>query len=171
MRQKTGKGYRDSPNNEQLRQPAVRQCLNTGAVKPLADEVNIMIDDAALGDGWQVWNAAEDRVILTYRPDVFDSNEFPAPCLPTIYVTHGHRRRRPGPPRTHDPDDPWLVTLYLEPEVNHPPSEFDSRHEAITAAQDLSRDFVEGHIDYRSLYQIPRDAYLEQLDTMTEPVD
>ena len=54
------------------------------------------LEEAALGDGWRVWNAETDRVILAYRPDVFDGGEFPAACMPTLYVTHGQRNRRPG---------------------------------------------------------------------------
>ena len=51
----------------------------------------------ALPAGWQVWTEEhEGRVILAYRPDVFDADEFPAACLPTIYVTNGSRANRPG---------------------------------------------------------------------------
>jgi len=119
-----------------------------------------------LPSGWQVWNDADTRSILAYRPDVFDSEAFPAPCLPTIYLSKGQRGRRPGPHRPA-PGDPWYVTLFLEPEVNRDPEPFDSREAAVTGARDLAARFAAGELDYRSLYQVPREAYLDELDELT----
>lgn len=126
-----------------------------------------MIDEAALGEGWQVWNAEEGRVVLAYRPDVFDGAEFPAPCLPTMYVTRGRRNRRPEGNRNLPPDAPWMVTLYLEPEVDRDPDAYDSFEAACSGAEALTRRFADGDVDYRSLYQVPRDRYLDELDEMT----
>ena len=125
------------------------------------------LEEAALGDGWRVWNAETDRVILAYRPDVFDGGEFPAPCLPTLYVTRGRRNRRPEGNRNLPPDAPWMVTLYLEPEVDRDPEAYDALAEAIEAAEALTRRFAAGEVDYRALYQVPREAYLEKLDELT----
>lgn len=121
---------------------------------------------SGLADGWVVWNREETKVVLTYRPDVFDTQEYPAPCLPTIHVTKGRRGRRPGP---HDPapSDPWFVTLYLEPEIAGDEHRYDSRATAEDGALDLAARFAEGDVDYRSLYQVPRDAYLDRLDELT----
>lgn len=127
----------------------------------------IMVDEAALGDGWRIWNAEESRVVLAYRPDVFDGADFPAPCMPTIYVTRGRRTRRPEGNRNLPPDAPWMVTLYLEPDVNRPPDAYDTVEGARDGAEGLSRRFAAGELDYRSLYQVPRDRYLDELDTLT----
>jgi hypothetical protein len=125
-----------------------------------------MVDEGALGDGWRVWNAEDDRVILAYRPDVFDGAEFPAPCLPTLYVTRGRRNRRPEGNRNLPPDAPWMVTLFLEPEVNRPPDAYDSLSAALAAAEELTRRFAAGEVEYRDLYQVPRDRYLAELDAL-----
>jgi hypothetical protein len=125
------------------------------------------LEEASLGDGWRVWNAETDRVILAYRPDVFDGDEFPAPCLPTLYVTRGRRNRRPEGNRNLPPDAPWMVTLYLEPDVNRDPEAHDSLAEAVEAAEALTRRFAAGEVDYRALYQVPREAYLGKLDELT----
>jgi len=125
-----------------------------------------MIEEAALGEGWTVWNAAADRAVLAYRPDVFDGDAFPAPCLPTVYVARGRRTRRPGGNRNLPPDAPWLVTLRLEPDVERDPETAPSRSAAAETAAELTRRFAAGEIDYRSLYAVPRPAYLEKLDAL-----
>ncbi|WP_324662327.1 DUF5820 family protein [Haloarcula sediminis] len=122
------------------------------------------MDLAALPDEWTVWNRTETDLILAYRPDVFDSEAFPAPCLPTIYLTRGKRTRRPGADRT---GEDWYVTLYLEPEVDHQAAAVRERDDAVAAAVDLADDFAAGEFDFRSLYQVPREAYLAELDTLT----
>jgi hypothetical protein len=126
-----------------------------------------MVEEAALGTGWRVWNAEEARVVLAYRPDVFDGDAFPAPCMPTIYVTRGRRTRRPAGTRNLPPDAPWMVTLYLEPDVDRPPDAYDTREAALDAAETLTERFAAGVVDYRSLYQVPRDRYLAELDELT----
>lgn len=126
-----------------------------------------MLEEAALGDGWQVWNAEDTRAILAYRPDVFNGSEFPAACLPTVYVTRGRRNRRPEGNRNLPPNAPWMVTLYLEPEVNRDPDAYDTRSGALDGAVELTHRFADGDIDYRGLYQVPRERYFEKLDELT----
>ena len=128
----------------------------------LADE-----DREALADGWRVWSDAEDRLVLAYRPDVFDGTEFDAACMPTLYVTRGRRSRRPGGTRNLPPDAPWVVTLFLEPEVSATPREFDTPADAVEGALALAAEFARGDVDYRSLYQVPRPDYFERLDGLT----
>jgi hypothetical protein len=118
-----------------------------------------------LHEDWTVWSDGERKVIFAYRPDVFDSDHFPAPCLPTLYLTKGRRRRKPG--RQTRPDDPWYVTLFLEPEVDRDAEEYDSREAAEEGALDVADRFARGEIDYRGLYQVPRDQYLDELDALT----
>jgi hypothetical protein len=118
-----------------------------------------------LPEGWQVWaNEPEGRSVLTYRPEVFNTKDFPAPCLPTIYVSNGSRRRRPGASQVAT--DTWHVSLFLEPEVEGPVEQYDSRSAAVDGAVDLAARFSRGRIDYRGLYQVPREAYLDRLDDL-----
>lgn len=121
------------------------------------------MNDASLPAGWGCWHEERDRVILAYRPDVFDSNAFPAACLPTIYVTGGSPRRRPGGTDT----DSWQVTLFLEPEIEALSERHEDRAAAINAACEHAKRFATGEIDYRTLYQVPREAYFERLDELT----
>ena len=124
------------------------------------------MSDDALPDGWTVWNdEAGGRRILAYRPDVFEGQSFPAACLPTIFVSNGSRRRRPGASLVET--DTWHVRLFLEPEVEGPVEEYDTREAALDAAARLARRFADGEVDYRGLYQVPREAYFDRLDELT----
>lgn len=128
------------------------------------------MDDRDLADGWTVWNEGEDgRLVLVYRPDVFDSDSYPAPCLPTIYLTHGRRTRRPGRnPADRTGRDAWYVRVTLEPEVElASPDRFPDRASAERAARDLAEQFTAGQLDYRDAYQVPRPDYLAKLDELT----
>ena len=117
--------------------------------------------------GWRVWNAeSEGRVILAYRPDVFDSAAFPAACLPTIYVTNGSPKRRPGAGAVDT--DRWQVKLFVEPEVEVGTEAFDDRPAALDGAVETARAFAAGEVDYRAAYQVPREAYLARLDELTD---
>lgn len=131
-----------------------------------------MADLTALPDSWTVWNEGDDgRIVLAYRPDVFNGDAFPAPCLPTLYLTHGRRTRRPGAnPGTVDDD--WHVTLYLEPEVHlRETNRFPTRAQALERLTELARLFDDGEIDYREIYQVPREEYFERLDELTGAAD
>ncbi|PCR92602.1 DUF5820 family protein [Natrinema ejinorense] len=128
------------------------------------------VDRSRLPDGWTVWSEGEHgRLVLAYRPDVFDGGEFPAACLPTLYLTHGKRTRRPGvnPADTADAED-WFVTLYLEPDVSLDETlRFPTRGAALERTVELARAFDDGEIAYRELYQVPREAYFDRLDELT----
>ena len=119
----------------------------------------------SLPDGWRVWNREPSgRVILAYRPDVFDGDALPAPCLPTIYLTNGSRRARPGAGQYAT--DEWHVVLYLEPEVEAAAETYDDRSAAVDAAGDVAERFAAGEVDYRGAYQVPREGYFERLDEL-----
>ncbi|ADJ15170.1 DUF5820 family protein [Halalkalicoccus jeotgali] len=117
--------------------------------------------------GWEQWSDEPDRQVFVYRPDVFDSQAFPAPCLPTLYLSNGpHRNRRPE--QRHERGGcSWHLTLYLEPDVVLAEERYDERTEASEAATDLARRFADGDLDYRDAYQVPREAYLDRLDELT----
>jgi len=120
-----------------------------------------------LPDGWVRWSEADEKLVWAYRPDEFDGGAYPPPCLPTLYVTRGRRSRRPGGARNPGPDASWYVTLFLEPEVSRDAEEFTDRPAAVEGARTLARRFATGQIDYRALYQVPREAYFERLDELT----
>lgn len=123
---------------------------------------------SSLPDAWNVWNRGEDgRLVLAYRPDVFDAEEFPAACLPTLYLTHGRRTRRPGNVRPDHTTSDWWVTFYLEPEVTATNERFPTREAALERGLEVARAFDDGEIDYRDVYQVPREAYFERLDELT----
>jgi hypothetical protein len=113
--------------------------------------------------GWTVWHEEPDgRAILAYRPDVFDTEAFPAPCLPTIYLSPGSPRRRPGPRQ----GDGWTVTLFLEPAVDVRVETADTRDAGVDATLCIADAFATGGIDYRGAYQVPREDYLRRLDEL-----
>lgn len=122
-----------------------------------------------LPDSWTVWNEGEDgRVVLVYRPDVFDTEAFPAACLPTMYVTRGPTdRRRPPDERPGRVRDDWHVTLSLEPDVSAPSRAHRRRTDALEEAVTWATAFDRGAVDYRGLYQVPRERYLDRLDELT----
>lgn len=122
------------------------------------------LDD--LSSEWEIWNREPTKVVLTYRPDVFNSEAYPAPCLPTIHIRRGKRSRRPGR-NTSTPDDFWYVTLYLEPEVSGEERRYESQDGAFDAAVETAAQFAAGEIEYRSLYQVPRPEYLDRVDELT----
>lgn len=116
--------------------------------------------------GWELWNAEPDgRVILAFRPDVFDADAFPAECLPTIYVTNGARNARPGSGQYETPE--WHVVLFLEPEIEARSETYDDREAALAAARDVGARFAAGEIAYRDPYQVPREEYFAKLDELT----
>lgn len=122
-----------------------------------------------LAEGWEVWSESEDRLVFTFRPDVFEGQSYPPACLPTIYVTRGSRNRRPGVMPDPPPDADWHVTLFLEPEVTRQPERYDDRVAALDGARDTAARFARGEIDPRALYQVTdgREAYLDRLAKLT----
>lgn len=122
-----------------------------------------------LADGWEVWSESDDRLVFTYRPDVFEGQRYPPACLPTIYVTRGARDRRPGVSLDPAPDADWHVTLYLEPDVEGASDRYDDRAAALAGARDLAARFARGEVDVRACYQVTddREAYLDRLAELT----
>lgn len=125
----------------------------------------------ALPDGWQVWNAeAGGRVVLAYRPDVFDGDAFPAACLPTLTVgPGGSPDARPDP---RGESGLWHVACYLEPDVRlrEVEARFDDRDAAVERAVEVAGRFAAGELDYRGAYHEPRAAYLDRLDELLDQV-
>lgn len=120
----------------------------------------------SLPDGWSVWSEQRDgRVVMTYRPDVFDSQAYPPPCMPTLYIAKGSRPSRPSDARTESSH--WMVTLFLEPEIDLERETYDDRQTALDGAVSIATKFTQGTIDYRDAYQVPREAYLDKLDELT----
>lgn len=118
-----------------------------------------------LPDGWVIWNdEPEGRAILAYRPDVFNTEDFPAPCMPTIFISNGSRSKRPG--ASQIATETWHYTLFLEPDIEARADEYDSREAAIDGATAAAAAFVGGDVDYRGAYQVPREDYFDKLDEL-----
>jgi hypothetical protein len=124
--------------------------------------------DEELPEGWTVWNDEPGgRRILAYRPDVFDTEQFPPACLPTLYVAAG-APNRPAAEAELGTTDVWRVEFFLEPDVTLVPARtHDTREEALAGARELADQFARGDLDYREAYQVPRDEYLDELDELT----
>lgn len=117
--------------------------------------------------GWEHWSDEPDRQVFVYRPDVFDSEGFPAPCMPTLYLSNGpHRNRRPEQ-RHGVPSESWYLTLYLEPDVVLAEERYDDREHARSGMEGLARRFAAGELEYRRAYQVPREDYIDRLDELT----
>jgi hypothetical protein len=124
--------------------------------------------DEGLPAAWTRWSDEPDRTVFVYRPDVFDSEAFPAACIPTLYLSRGpHRNRRPEHRRPDYRPQGWHVTLYLEPEVVLREERYEDRERAFEAGRAMARRFATGGFDHRSAYQVPREAYLDRLDELT----
>jgi hypothetical protein len=126
----------------------------------------------ALPDGWQVWNAEPGgRVVLTYRPDIFDGDGFPPSCLPTLTVAPG--ASPDARPERQAGTDRWHVALFLEPDVRVRAVETsaDDRDAAVERAVAVARQFATGEVDYRAAYHEPRTAYLDRLDQLLRSAD
>ena len=122
----------------------------------------------ALPESWVVWNDEEvGNGILVFRPDVFDSTAFPPECLPTISLTSQSPDRPPG--ERPAGANRWHVVLYLEPDVRARGLDrsYETREAAVEGAVELATRFARGEIDYRALYQVPREEYLDRLDALT----
>jgi hypothetical protein len=122
----------------------------------------------SLPAGWETWSEEpEGRVVLAYRPDVFDSEAFDPACLPTLTVAPGRSPDRP--PTRRGQSDGWHAVLYLEPRVRvrDCDASFADRASAIEGAHGIASRFAGGEIDYRGAYQRPREAYLDRLDELT----
>lgn len=128
-----------------------------------------MTDWSGLPEGWSVWHEADEgRVVLVFRPDVFDTERFPAACLPTLLVSQRPPRERL--PRLDAERTDWYVALRLEPEVlvRGVGGRHESRTDAVADAIEVARAFAAGQIDVRAAYQVPRDAYLDELESLFE---
>ena len=114
-----------------------------------------------LPEGWEVWTESEEKAVLVFRPDVFDGDALPAPCMPTVYVTKGKRRRKPG--RDVRPGDPWYVTLFLEPEVSGDEREYPDREAAVAVEKDMVKvALCEDHFQER-LEELSDSGWLDEL--------
>ena len=122
---------------------------------------------AELPHGWAVWNAEPGgRVVLAYRPGVFDGDAFPPACLPTLTVAPG--RSPDGRPDHRGETGRWHVALYLEPDVRvrEVDASFEARDAAVAAAAAAAGAFAAGELDLRGAYSEPRDGYLDRLDEL-----
>ncbi|UPW00547.1 DUF5820 family protein [Halorussus gelatinilyticus] len=146
---------------------------DTGDDSPAdADSPASSDSDPDLPEGWTVWNDEPGgRAIFAYRPDVFDADQFPPACMPTLYVAAG-QANRPAAEAEYGRTNVWRVEFFLEPEVELVPARtYDTRAAAVEGARELAAEFVRGELDYRGAYQMPREEYLDELDDLTDRSD
>lgn len=62
-----------------------------------------------LPEGWVVWSE-DDGLVVCYKPDVFDGDQYPRACLPLITVTKADRGTVGG-------REGWRVTFHVEADV------------------------------------------------------
>jgi len=126
-----------------------------------------MTDWSGLPEGWRVWNEADEgRAILVFRPDVFDTQQYPPECMPTLYVSQRPPQERL--PRLEAERSDWYVALRLEPEVQVKTvgGRHESREVAVAEAVEIASAFAAGEVEFRDAYQVPRDEYLDALEEL-----
>ncbi len=103
-------------------------------------------DGRTLPDGWVVWSE-EDGVVICYRPEVFDGDSYPRPCLPALTVSEADVGTVGG-------QEGWRVTFYVEADVpaRNLESVFVDYDEALDYVVDVARRFVDGDLDLRGFY-------------------
>ena len=135
----------------------------------LDPRIQVEMPSPDLPDGWVRWHDGPDGVLIaTYRPDVFDGTRFPAACLPTLSVKPKRDRGRRGRPTRAGREAEWTTELILEPDVVVDRTDHRDRDGAVAEAYRLAQAFVNGHLEYRAAYDVPRDRYLAQLDGLLE---
>lgn len=120
-------------------------------------------DGRSLPEGWVLWSD-EDGLVVCYRPDVFDGESYPRPCLPTMTVSEADVGTVGG-------REGWRVTFYVEADVpaRGLESVFVDYDEAIDYVVETGQRFVEGDLDLRGFYADGdvREEYVQRLENMT----
>ena len=117
-----------------------------------------------LPEGWVVWSE-DDGLVVCYKPDVFNGDEYPRPCLPLITVTKADRGTVGG-------REGWRVTFHIEADV----PAYDLRKvvigydEAIDYVVEIATNFNAGEYDFAEFYAEgdARDEYVARLEEETE---
>jgi len=114
----------------------------------------------SLPEGWVVWSE-EGGLVVCYKPDVFDANRYPRPCLPLITVTKADTGTVGG-------REGWRVSFHIEADV--PARNLESVHvdygDAVDYVVEIARRFVDGGYDFAEFYAEGdvRDEYVARLE-------
>jgi hypothetical protein len=116
-----------------------------------------------LPDGWYVWSE-DDGLVVCYKPEIFDADQYPRPCLPLVTVTEADRGTVGG-------RDGWRVTFHVEADV----PAYDLRKvvlgydEAIDYVVEITRKFSRGEYDIAGFYAEgdARAEYVARLEEET----
>lgn len=112
-----------------------------------------------LPDGWVVWSE-DDGLVVCYRPDIFNGDDYPRPCLPLVTVTEADRGTAGG-------RDGWRVTFHVEADVpaRRLRNFVAGYDEAVDYVVEIARGFNEGVHDPAEFYAEGdvRDEYVARL--------
>jgi len=117
-----------------------------------------------LPDGWVVWSE-EDGLVVCYKPEVFDANQYPRPCLPLLPVTKADTGTVGG-------REGWRVLFHIEADV--PGRSLEQVHidygEAIDYVIEVAQRFSSGEYDFGGFYAEGdvREEYVARLNREVE---
>jgi len=117
-----------------------------------------------LPDGWVVWSE-DDGLVVCYKPDIFDGDQYPRACLPLITVTKADRGTVSG-------REGWRVTFHVEADVpaHSLRKAVVGYDEAIEYAVEIATKFNAGEYDPAEFYAEGdvREEYVARLRRETE---
>lgn len=129
-----------------------------------------MTELASLPPGWECWSHEEGgRLVLTYRPDIFNAEAFDPTQLPTLVLAPGRSPDRP--PEERVTTNRWHLALYLEPDIRlrEVEASFPTRETALEETIAVAERFSAGEFELRSAYIDPPDRYLDRLTELIGP--
>ncbi|MDY6780671.1 MAG: DUF5820 family protein [Halobacteria archaeon] len=117
-----------------------------------------------LPDGWVVWSD-EDGVVICYKPDVFNADEYPRPCLPLVTVTKADSGTVGG-------REGWRVTFHMEADVKSYELQqvVIGYEDAVDYMIEVAEDFSAGEYDLRDFYAEGdvREEYVRRVERETQ---
>ncbi|MDY6775040.1 MAG: DUF5820 family protein [Halobacteria archaeon] len=117
-------------------------------------------DGRDLPEGWVVWSE-DEGVVICYRPDVFNAEDYPRRCLPLVTVVEADTGSIGG--RTG-----WRVSLFVEVDVEaHTVGRVLPDYDAaVDYMVEVAEEFNAGDFDLRGFYaeEDVRDDYIERIE-------
>jgi len=117
-----------------------------------------------LPEGWVVWSE-DDGLVVCYKPELFDGEEYPRACLPLITVTKADRGTIGG-------REGWRVTFHIEADVpaHSLRKTVTGYDEAIEYVVETAKKFNAGEYDPAEFYA-EGDARKEYVARLRDEID